>query len=111
MKKLTINISDEFSNTPGPRYRIEGNFSGEQFREEVLMPAFTEAEEKDLRIIINLDGAAGYGTSFLEEVFGGLARTKGVDEVLRKIEIVSEEEPYLKEDIEAYIKDAQKEFI
>ena len=110
MKNILINIAKDFSATPGPRNRTEGDFSGEQFREEVLLPAFEIAIENDRKIEINLDGAAGYGTSFLEEVFGGLAREKGIEEVLHRIEIISEEEPYLREDIEAYIKDAQKEF-
>jgi hypothetical protein len=39
-----------------------------------LAPALRAAEAKSETIIIELDGTAGYGASFLEEVFGGLVR-------------------------------------
>lgn len=53
-----------------------------------------------------MDGTIGYATSFLEEVFGGLARKHGVDLVLSTIDLVSSEEEYLKDDILDYIKKA-----
>ena len=30
---MTIRISSDFSETPGARYRSEGDFSGEEFRD------------------------------------------------------------------------------
>jgi hypothetical protein len=47
-------------------------FSGERFREEFLRPILT-AENK---ITVEIDGTEGYGSSFLEEAFGGLVRKK-----------------------------------
>lgn len=106
IKKIYIK---NFSITPGPRYRDEGEFSGQQFREDVLDKFFSE-QEKDSRIEIILDGTLGYGTSFLEEVFGGLARKYGSAQVKEKIiKIISEEEPYLIEDIEGYINETEQE--
>jgi len=58
-------------------------------------------------LTIDLDGTLGYGTSFLEEVFGGLAREFTIDEVLNHIKILSNEEEYLIDDIMEYIKDAK----
>ncbi|SUC38133.1 STAS-like domain-containing protein [Prevotella pallens] len=59
------------------------------------------------KFIIDLDGTAGYGTSFLEEVFGGLIREEKLDygAVCNTLVIISDEEPELKECWE-YIKDA-----
>lgn len=109
MDTITINIKD-FSITPGSRYRDEGKkaHSGQEFREDFLEPKFKEALQSDKLLIVNLDGTIGYGTSWLEEVFGGLARNYGIEEVLNRIEFISEEEEYLIEDITQYIRDAKK---
>lgn len=107
MKEIVIKVKD-FSITPGSRYRDEGEkaHSGQQFREDKLEPIFDNQENKDSIIIINLDGTIGYGTSWLEEVFGGLARKYGSDYILKRIKLISNEEPYLIEDINEYIKHA-----
>jgi hypothetical protein len=95
-----INIAKDFSDSPGARYYDDGDFSGQQFRDEILLKFFDTYDE----IIVNLDGTEGYATSFLEESFGGLARLKGIDLVLKKIKFISEEEPDLIEEIKEYIK-------
>lgn len=59
-----------FSLTPGGKYIIEGEHSGEQFRKEVLQPILDSGNN----IIVNLDAALGFTSSFLEEAFGGLVR-------------------------------------
>lgn len=105
MDRIIINVKD-FSKTPGSRYREEGPYSGEEFREGVLEPKFEEALKSNHKIIVNLDGTIGYGTSWLEEVFGGLARKYGREKVNKIIELISEEEPYLIEDIKGYINNA-----
>lgn len=105
MDKLKILIKD-FSKTPGSRYRDEGIFSGEEFREEVLEPVYKQAIDKGHKITIVLDGTIGYGTSWLEEVFGGLARNFNKSDVLKTLEFISEEEPYLIDDIKGYIANA-----
>lgn len=107
MDKLIINIRD-FSKTPGSRYRDEGQkaHSGQEFREDFLEPLFKENLNNNEIILVNLDGTIGYGTSWLEEVFGGLARIYGTEKVLKKLEFISEEEEYLKDDIKDYIKNA-----
>ena len=67
---MTILYVKDFSTTPGARYRHLGKASGEEFRDDVLVPAF----EKDKSLIVNLDGVRGYGSSFLDEAFAGLVR-------------------------------------
>lgn len=107
MDNITLFVK-AFSITPGSRYKEEGKkaHSGEEFREDFLEPNFSLAQENNVMLIVNLDGTIGYGTSWLEEVFGGLARKAGKEKVLKGIKLISEEEPYLIEDIKQYIKDA-----
>ncbi len=99
-----ISIANEYTKTPGGRHSKEGSFSGEDFRTRILYPAFAESLEKGYTLIINLDGGFGYGSSFLEEAFGGLARMTKDKRVLR-IQIISDEEPQLVRDIRQYMED------
>lgn len=104
---VELNISKEFSKYPGPRFKNEGNYSGEDFRENFLEKKFEEALNSDSILIVNLDGGAGYGTSFLEESFGGLVRKyKDIGLVKSNIKFISKEEPYLIDDIIEYINHA-----
>jgi len=104
---ITINIANEFSKTPGGRYREGGEYSGQEFRQEFLEPHFKNEDESQIeKIRIILDGGYGYATSFLEEAFGGLARTHGPETVLKHLVLVSEEEPELVNEIQSYIKQA-----
>lgn len=104
---MILSIAKEFTETPGPRLRNEGDFSGEQFLDEVLSPRFEKACAGGETLMIDLDGTEGYATSFLEASFGGLARKFGVRDVLSALEFKSEDEPYLVEEIKAYIQNAQ----
>ena len=66
----TISIARDFSVHPGGRTPGDGPYSGEEFRETFLVPVLLASE----RVIIDFDGTRGYGSSFLEEAFGGLIR-------------------------------------
>jgi hypothetical protein len=101
-RMIVINIANDFSDAPGARYYTDGNYSGESFREELLVPAFESNED----ITINLDNTEGYATSFLEESFGGLARKYNKTDVLKRITFISDEDPALIEEIISYIKEA-----
>lgn len=106
----TLKISKNFSTTPGPRLRKQGSFSGQQFREDILLAAIKNAINKNEILILDLDGTAGYGPSFLEESIGGLIRVEGIhyDALISHLKIVSKEEPYLIDEIHDYlIKDAK----
>lgn len=107
MEYIVISVARDFSKTPGPRYKEEGEFSGEDFFERILESKFLKAIEENKKLKIDLDGTIGYGTSFLEHVFGGLARKYTPQKVNEIIEIISTEEEYLKKDIQEYINDAQ----
>lgn len=100
---MEINICKDFSDTPNARYRSEGPYSGEEFRDTLLEPKFLEAKNNGEKLLINLDGGYGYPTSFLEEAFGGLARKYNPGDVLKVLDFVSEDEPSLVNDIKNYI--------
>lgn len=71
----TIVIVRDFHPYPAGRYVEDGPGNGTTFRDKFLVPLL----QKDAHILIDLDGAPGYPSSFLEEAFGGLIR-KGFDE-------------------------------
>lgn len=98
-----INIANDFSVYPGGRYRKDGDYSGEEFRESLLLPAF----ENNDKVEIELDGTRGYGSSFLEESFGGLVR-RGYKaaEVIRKLVFITKKENLIIE-ILSYIHNAE----
>jgi len=89
----TLKISKDFSMYPGARYYTDGPYSGEKFYEECLKGAFYSARQNKERLTVDLDGTAGYASSFLSESFGLLAQEFGIKEVLDNIFIISNEEP------------------
>lgn len=105
--KVKIVVRDVFTKTPGGRLREDGPYSGEEFRDDILIPAL-EAHP-DETVEVDLDGTCGYAASFLEEVFGGLIR-RGVSPY-RSIKLVANEEPYLIDEIHKYTTEAATDFI
>lgn len=102
--KYILRVADKFM-FPGPRFKHLGACSGEEFR-ELLTKKLLETDDL---FEVDLDGAAGYGSSFLEEAFGGLIREGKVS--LSKVQSMvfkSEEEPYLLDEIKGYIEDEIK---
>ncbi|CAI1509341.1 STAS-like domain-containing protein [Serratia fonticola] len=95
-----IKVSDRYP-CPGPRYKRLGPSSGEEFRE------WLEKElKKSSDLTVDLDGTEGYGSSFLEESFGGLIRNDHPFDVVRAITIISNEEPELIDEVKEYIDEA-----
>ena len=110
MDFITINIAKDFSRCPGARYKREGDFSGEEFREKLLVPALKEAIEMQKKLNIILDGSAGYSTAFIEESFGGLIRIDkfSIEELKNCLIITSKEDPSYIDDINQYLENAWK---
>lgn len=104
----TIDIGRDFSRVPAGRHSADGDYSGEAFREKLLAPALREFT--DVRVI--LDNTEGFGSSFLEEAFGGLVRVSGFTaEFLRKhltIEAASKPAQRYKKKILQYIDEAER---
>ena len=73
-KVHAINIAEEFAVYPGGRYRKDGPFSGEEFRDDLLVPMLKEIGKSYDRVVVVLDGVKGFAGSFLDEAFAGLIR-------------------------------------
>lgn len=99
-----MNVTD-FTEFPGPRYIRLGPNSGEEYRTKHLIPAI---KEFGAEICVNLDGTMGYGSSFLEEAFGGLVRENVPESTVLQLvsNIVSEEDPSLIDEVSDYVNDA-----
>lgn len=72
---MIVSIAAEYSPMPAGRYRRDGKFNAEDFREGILVPKLELAVNSGDVLSISLDGMLGISSSFLEEVFGGLVRS------------------------------------
>ncbi len=84
-----ISVARDFSPHPGPRFKRQGPYSGELFRKLLV-----EALGRHQQITVDLDGTSGFGSSFLDEAFGGLVSEEGFsrDELQRRLFIKSDED-------------------
>ncbi|MDO6467836.1 STAS-like domain-containing protein [Neptunomonas phycophila] len=103
---MKIDIAINFSPKPFGRDSNDGQFSGERFRNEQLIPAFKASDEE---IQVYLDGVErGYGSSFLDEAFAGLLRNGVTYEAVKsRLKIITEDNGYFDE-IWEYIEDQHK---
>lgn len=103
MSDFLISIANDFSRFPAGRYRTDGPYSGQHFRDDLLQPALKKYD----RVIVDLDGTMGFGSSFLEEAFGGLRREYlySVEDLERKLKLEGALETY-KNRVWQYIKSA-----
>lgn len=98
-----ISIAEDFSETPGARYYKDGQKSGQEFFETLLLPKFEKALKAKEKLTIDLDGTEGYATSFLDEAFRSLSDKFDPETVWNNISIISREEPDWVEEIKSYI--------
>lgn len=79
-----INVARDFSPFAAGRYYTDGPYSGEKFREEILLPSLA----KNDHVVVDLDGTLGLGSSFLDETFGGLVRAGlRLSDLKRRLEV------------------------
>lgn len=97
-----IKISTDFTRTPGIRFRSDGPYSGQEFREKFLEPLFINPNDNSI-IVVDLDDTRGYATSFLEEAFGGLARIFSIERVLKRFQFISKKNPLYIDEIIEYV--------
>lgn len=95
----TIRIAKEFTKYPAGRHKYDGPYSGEKFRDEFIVPLIDKGE----RFKIDLDGTAGYGSSFLEEAFGGLVRKGYNPDSLKSLMVIHTKDKSLELEIKHYI--------
>lgn len=88
-----VRVAEAFSPYLGGRYRSDGPWSGEEFRDDVLVPHIRDAIANKDSITVVLDGVAGVPSSFLEEAFGGLLRTTQwpLEQLERTVKIEAED--------------------
>lgn len=104
-REIKIDLAEKFTDRPFGRYRKDGERSAENFREDTLRPALGEYG----KVIVDLGGTNYYGSSFLEEVFGGLIRA-GFEKksLLKQLEIRHEKLPSVVKESYQYIDAASK---
>lgn len=94
MEKQTefLNVID-FTEYPGPRYDEQGPESGEKFYVAKLNPLFLRCYNEGKLLVVNLDGTAGFASSFLDEAFGQLTYDFGTMQLNNILHIESNDEP------------------
>lgn len=99
---MKINVAKDFSKNPSGRYIEDGKTSGEVFLKNVLLPAVRTYDIVE----INFDGVRGYGSSFLEEAFGGFIRETKMSlvEFFKKVKIITQD-PLLEQEIKGYLEE------
>jgi hypothetical protein len=111
MSTKMIAISD-YSTSPAGRTPADGPFNGQRFRDAVLVPALQEAIKQNATVVVDMDGAFSYSSSFLEEAFGGLVRTGlfSVAEIKNHLELRANDPIYASfvSDAKKYLADALK---
>lgn len=107
MTDMTFSVARDFSAFPGPRRSVQGPFSGEALRR--LLARRLRAHTG--RMVINLDGTRGYGSSFLDEAFGGLVRSERFpkSEILSRLQFISRLDPTYVDEILESINKAKPE--
>jgi len=84
MENNKYNFAEEFTKNPGLRFRKLSEFSGEEFREDILERYFIDNKQ----IIINVDGIeSSLGSSFLSEAFGNIAVKYGKEKFMSIVKI------------------------
>lgn len=102
-KPPEISVARDFSRTPGGRLRAQGPYSGEAFRDDLLLPRMRASSQG---LVVNLDGVMGYSMGFLEEAFGGAARVLGRTPVETSLSFVYTDDPSVLEEVWGFIRDA-----
>lgn len=100
MHEMHVSVANDFTRHPGPRYANQGKFSGQEFRAKLV-----EWLKLCERLIVDLDGTSGYGSSFLDEAFGGLIRNEGMsrEDVKRRVFVKSAMDESYRDEVEEAI--------
>lgn len=101
---IRINVAKQFTKLPGARYIRLGQFSGEEFRQRFLLEPIKQGKT----VIVELDGVRGYGSSFLEEAFGGTVRALNLEpeDALQRLKVETSIRSW-QLDVEEYIRTAK----
>lgn len=86
---VVFKVAEQFSRYPGGRKKINGRFSGEEFRERFALPLLRDNKV----VVFDLTGSAGYSSGFLDEAFGELGLFFPVSELRQRLRLISEDDP------------------
>lgn len=102
-----ISIANDFSKVPAGRFYDDGPYSGEKFRKEFLLEPLRDTEIE--KIIINLNGLCGVGSSFWDEAFVSLITEDKFtyEYIIKKIQFVCDDDDTLIPLLNNYLKDAE----
>ncbi len=91
MNTVVFSIAKDFSPHPGPRFARQGANSGEALRQRLTKIL----KDHPSKLVIDLDGTKGIGSSFLDEAFGGLVRSEHMskNDLLKRFEFRSVLDP------------------
>ena len=103
--RMVFNIAKGFTNAPGGAYRKDGDKSGEELREDFLVPLL-EAHPND-KLVIELDGIIGMGHATVREAFGGLVKYFG-KEIIDRIEFAPTKHEHIVELAKEYMDEAKE---
>jgi len=98
-------FSKSFARFPGGRLINEGPNSGEQFLRDVLLPYFKKGEP----VTLDLIGAGGFSTGFLDGSFGEFAALHSAEEFFELFEIRADDDPGLEDEIRECMERAESE--
>ena len=103
--EISIDIGKDFSRYPAGRTTAYGPYSGEAFREKFLRSPIAKGQH----VVVLMDSAVGYGSSFLDEAFAGLVRV-GVASATRLRELLTlrSEDDSLIDEVWTYVDDEEK---
>jgi hypothetical protein len=89
----------EYTKYPGGRFERLGDYSGEDFRENVLRKILESGKTVD----IDATGViTSFSPSFLDEAFGQLAKEYGIEVFTAKIKLHSKDNPDLSDKMMYY---------
>ena len=98
-----LSVANDFSRFPAGRYVTDGPYPGQSFRDNHLVPALRKGP-----VTVLLDDTFGYGSSFLEEAFGGLVRVSGFAAAeLHNILTIQSSDDSLRIEVWSYIDNAK----
>ena len=104
---IKIKISKDFSPTLGGRYRENGPWSGEEFRDDLLIGKVYEALHKREPLFIDFDDCYGIGTAWLDEAFTGIVTKYGISFLNDILGIKSDDDETLEEYVRSRLQSAE----
>jgi hypothetical protein len=102
---VRVNVAKQFTKLPGARHIRLGPFSGEEFRQKFLAEPLSQGKT----VIVELDGVRGYGSSFLDEAFGGVVRQLNleIEDAIKRLRVETSVKSWAL-DVDEYIRTAKE---